>query len=189
MVENNQKIWKTFLRKHWQMVAVFIIIAVIAFIGAIYVFLWHVAEAQSTGLVPATLNLWAVKHIVFFLLYLLLWEFLIIGIPVLLIIGAMYFLWWKKFPDEEREEYKCKHLFGKRSRKSESGGGISLLINVFFILKVYIDGKWSVPISNWKFDYLVYSYLTALMWVLIVFGIPILIGGSLWIIHEMKKET
>ena len=42
--------WKTFLRKHWNMVAVFVVAGVLALVGAVYVFVWFVGNAQSTGL-------------------------------------------------------------------------------------------------------------------------------------------
>jgi len=186
--ENGDKIWKKFLRKHWKMLVLFVIGAILASIGAILVYLWFVGDAQLTGLVPATLGLWTMGHFVTFLLHLIFWEVLLIGVPVILVIAAIIFLWWKKLPDEERKEYRCGHLFGKRSRRTEGGEGISFLIFIAFIIKVYFDGNWDVPFATWTFDYLVYSCLWALIWVLIIFGIPVVIGVTWWIRHEMKKK-
>lgn len=186
--ENGEKIWKKFLRKHWKMLVLFVIVAALAVFGAIYVFLWFVGDAQITGLIPATLNLWTLGHIVTFLLHLIFWEFIFIGIPVMVTAAAIYFLWWKRLPDDERQKYRRGHLFGKRSRRTDGGSAISLFINIVFIIKVYFDGNWDVPIASWKFDYLVHSYLWALIWVLIIIGIPITIGAVWWIHHEMKKK-
>ena len=188
MVANNEKIWKKFMRKHWKMFVLFIVGAILASIGAILVYLWFVGDAQITGLVPTTLNLWAMGHFVTFLLYLILWEVLLIGVPVILAIAAIIFLWWKKLPDEEKREYKRGHLFGKRSRRNEGGQGISFLIFIAFIIKIYLDGNWNVPFATWTFDYLVYSCLWAFIGVLIIIGIPIAIGATWWIHYEMKKE-
>jgi hypothetical protein len=188
MVENDEKIWKKFLKKHWSMLVLFVLIAVVAFISAIFVFLWFVGEAQLTGLVPDILGLWAMGHFITFLLHLIFWELLFIGIPVIIAIVAIYLLWWKKLPDKERKEYRDEHLFGKRSRRTDCGGGISFLVFIVFCIKVYLDGNWGVAIATWKFDYLVYSWLWALIWIAIIFGIPILIGATWWIHHEMKKE-
>lgn len=186
-LENGDNIWKKFLRKHWKMLVLFVVAAALAIIGAIYVFLWFVEEAQITNLVPTTLDSWTIGHIVTFLLHLIFWEVIIIGIPVIITIAAIYLLWWKRLPDTERKEYRRGHLFGKRSRWTDGGGIISLFINIVFIIKVYYDGNWNVPIATWKFDYLVYSYLWALFWILIICGIPIAIGATWWIRHEMKK--
>jgi hypothetical protein len=186
--EYGEKVWKKFLIRHWKTLVLFIIVAAIAITGLIYVFLWFVEEAQVTNLVPATLNLWTIGHIVTFILHLILWEVIFIGIPVIIIVVAIYFLWWKKLPDGERDEYKRGHLFGKRSRWTDGGGAISLFINIVFILKVYFDGNWNVPIATWNFDYLVYSYLWALVWILIILGIPMAIGATWWLRYEMKKN-
>ena len=186
--KNVEKIWKIFLRKHWNMVVLFVVGVIMASIGAILVYLWFVGEAQLTGLVPATLGLWTMGHIVTFLFHLIFWEVIIIGVPVILAIVCIIFLWWKKLPDDEKKEYKSKHLFGKRSHRAEGGEGISFLVFIAFIIKIYLDGKWNVPFATWTFDYIVYSCLLALIWVLIIFGIPIVIGGTWWIRHEVKKK-
>jgi len=122
-----------------------------------------------------------------FRLHLIFWEFIFIGIPVIIAAVAVWQLWWKKLPDKERKEYRRGHLFGKRSRRSDGGGGISLLVNIGFIIKVYIDGNWDVPFARWTFDYLVYSYLWVIIVILIIFGIPIAIGGTWWLRREMSK--
>jgi hypothetical protein len=123
-------------------------------------------------------------HMVTFILYLLLWELIFIGIPV--IIGAIVgWQWWKRLPEEEKKEYR---FFGKRSRTTGGSGGISLLFSIAFAIKVYIDGNWNVPIATWTLDYVVYSMLTILLWGLVIFGIPATIGVIWWIRHEISKK-
>lgn len=183
--ENGNESWKKFLRKHWNMLVLFIVGAIVAAVGAVLVFLWFVGDAQSTGLVPRTLNLWSMGHLVTFLLNLIFWEFLFIGIPVIIAAVAGW-LWWKRIPDDERKEY---HFFSTRSRATSGGGGaISLLHFIVFCIKVYIDGNWNVAIASWTFDYVVYSMLWALIWILIIFAIPATLGVIWWINHEMKKK-
>ena len=171
------------------MLVLFIIAAIIAAISAVLVFLWFVGDAQATGLVPGTLHLWTMGYLVTFLLHLLFWEVIFIGIPVLVAIAAIYFLWWKKLPAEERKEYRHGHLFGKRSRGRDGGGAITFLVNIGFIIKVYLDGNWNVPFATWKFDYLVYSYLWVIIWMVIIFGIPLVIGLVWWLHRNMEKTT
>jgi hypothetical protein len=36
--------WKKFIRKHWNIFAVFLVAIILAFAGAIYVFLWFVKD-------------------------------------------------------------------------------------------------------------------------------------------------
>jgi len=49
--------WRRFMRKHWKAVGIFVVAGALALEGAVYVFLWFVKNAQSTGLVPSTLGL------------------------------------------------------------------------------------------------------------------------------------
>ncbi len=182
--ENGSDVWKKFLRKHWNMLALFVVAVILALVGAIYVFLWFVGDAQSTGMVPATLGLWTMGNLVTFILYAIFWELLLIGVPVVLAAVAGW-LWWRRLPSEEKKEY---HFFGKRSRTTSGGGGISLLFFVAFCIKVFTDGNWNVAFATWTFDYVVYSMLWILIWILVIFGIPIAIGVIWWIRHEMKKK-
>jgi len=182
--ENGSGVWKKFLRKHWTMVALFVLAGILVVVGAVYVFLWFVGDAQSIGMVPPTLGLWSMGHFVTFILHMVFWELLLIGIPVILAAVAGW-LWWRNLPVEEKKEY---HFFGKRSRTTSGGGGISLLFFVAFCIKVFIDGKWNVAFASWTFDYVVYSMFWILVWILVIFGIPIAIGGIWWIRHEMKKK-
>lgn len=183
--ENGHEIWMKFLRKHWKMFVLFVAGVVLASVAAILVALWFVGDAQSTGLVPRTLALWAIGHLVTFLLHLIFWEVLVIGIPAS-IAGVAGWLWWKKLPGKEKKEY---HFLGTRSRATRGGGSIfSLLIFIAFCIKVFTDGKWNVAFATWTFDYLVYSWLSALVWFLVIFGIPMALGLIWWIAREMKKR-
>ena len=182
--ENDSGAWKKFLKKHWTMFALFVVAAILASVGAIYVFLWFVGDAQSTGMVPSTLGLWTMGNIVTFILHAIFWELLLIGVPVILAAVAGW-LWWRRLPSDEKKEY---HFFGKRSRTTSGGGGISLLFFIAFCIKVFIDGNWNVAFATWTFDYVVDSMISILIWSLIIFGIPIAIGVIWWIRHEMKKE-
>ncbi len=174
---NGSESWRRFLRRHRNMFLLLIVGAILAFVGAILVFLWFVGQAQSTGMVPATLGLWTVGYIVTFLLNLIFWEILLIAIPVI-VAAIIAWLWWKRLPYEERAEYR---FFRTRSRARNGGNAFTFLVNIAFLIKIYLDGNWHLPFNDWTFNYLVYSYVTALVWILIIFGIPIAIGLIWWI--------
>jgi hypothetical protein len=183
-LENSSDGWKKFLKKHWNMLVYWIIAGIFAAIGAVLVYLWFVGDAQSTGMVPMSLGQWTMGHVVTFMLHLIFWELLFIGIPVA-IAAIVGWLWWKQIPDEERNEYQ---FFGKRSRAENGGGGISFLFFVVFCIKVYIDGNWNVAIASWTLDYVVDSMISILFWGAIIFGIPAIIIGLIWLNHEIKKN-
>ena len=181
--ENNSGAGKKFFKKHWNMVVYWIIAAIVAAIGTILVFLWFVGEAQSTSIVPMTFGQWTIGHLVTFTLNLVFWELLIVGIPVA-IAAILGWLWWKKIPTAERKEYE----FFKRSRSENGGEGISFLFFVAFVIKVYIDGNWDVAIASWTLDYVVDSMITILVWGAIIFGIPALVIGLIWLSRQSRNE-
>ena len=175
--------WMKFIRKHRNIFALFVVALIFAVIGAIYVFWWFSGDAQTTGLIPSTLGLWSMANVVVFILHLIFWELLFIGIPA--VIGAVIgWQWWRRLPDEEKKEY---HLSGGRSRSRDAGGAISPLLFIAFAIKVYVDGNWSVAISTYTLDYVVGSMIAILAWIAVIFGIPMAIGAVWWIRREINK--
>jgi hypothetical protein len=182
--ENGNKGWKAFLRKHWKIAALFVVGAVLALVASVLVFLWFVGDAQSTDMVPMTLGLWTMSNLVTFVLHLVFWELVLIGIPVgIAAVGGWQ--WWKRLPNEEKKEY---HFFSSRSRTTGGSGGISILFFIAFCIKVFIDGNWNFAIASWTLDYVVESMISILIWVAVIFGIPAAIGVILWINYSMKKK-
>jgi hypothetical protein len=174
--------WQQFLKKHLLAFALFITSAILAFAGAVYVFVWFTGNAQSTGLVPASLGMWTMGNIVAFILNTIFWEIVLIGIPVA--IGAIVaWQWWKHLPEAEKTG-----MTWKRSKSRNAGGAISPLLFIAFALKVFIDGNWNVAISTYTLDYVVGSMISILIWIVAIFAVPATIGSIWWIRHEMNKK-
>ncbi|MFX1293977.1 MAG: hypothetical protein ACFFD2_03825 [Promethearchaeota archaeon] len=190
--QNNDKIWKEFLRNHWKFCIIVVVGVVIAISGAVLVFLWRVSEAPTALGTPVNIGNWTVGFMVIFILNLILWEFLIIGIPILVAIAACYLLWWNKLPEEEKEKYKGdpkKKGSRKRITTGHGGGLISLIVTITWLIIVWIRGYWNIAFSAWAFNTFVNFILWACLWDLIIFGIPIILLIIFWIRHEMKEES
>lgn len=187
--EDLSEVWKIFLRRHWKMLALGVLAIALICIAAVLVFLWFVGYAQSIALVPATLGLWSMGYLITFILHLIFWEILFVVIPVIVVAALAYLLWWRKMPLAERMEYRRGRLFSDRrsGATGSGGGGISFLAFVVFCIIVYVDGNWDLAFQSWTFDYLVYTYLWAFILVLVIFGIPILLGVIWWLRREMRK--
>lgn len=174
--------WKGFVRKHYPAIAIFAVAVVLAIVGAVYVFLWFVANAQSSGLVPASLGMWTMKNLVDFVLNAIFWEFLLIGIPV--IIGAIVgWQWWRRLPEAEWKGMR----FRKRPGKGRGGGGGGILFFIAFAIKIYLDGNWNVQISTFTVNYVVNSLVLILAIFAIIFGIPASLFGLWWVRREIRK--
>jgi hypothetical protein len=176
--------WGQFMRKHWTAFASFIVAAILAAAGAVYVFVWFTGNAQATGLVPSTLGLWTMGNTVDFILHAIFWELVLIGIPAA-IAAIVGWQWWKRIPEEEKRMY---HLSSKSSRSRDAGGAISLLLFIAFAIKVYVDGNWNVAVSTFSLDYVVGSMVTILLWIVAIFAIPAVIGLVWWIHRETTKK-
>jgi hypothetical protein len=174
--------WKKFLKKHWNIAAIFVAAGIGAIIASVYVFLWFVGNAQSTGLVPATLGMWTMGNMISFILHGIFWELLLIGIPVA-VAGTLGWQWWKRLPKEE-----TSNLSWKQSKSSRAGEAISPLLFIAFAIKVYIDGNWNVAISTWKLDYVVGSVVTILIWIAAIAAIPAILALFLWLIFGRNKK-
>jgi hypothetical protein len=172
------------MRRHWGAVVVLGVAVALALVGAVYVFLWFANNAESTGFVPRILGLWTIANLVTFILYVVFWELLLVGIPV--IMGAVVlWQWWKRLPEEERRQY---HLFKRRSRTTRGSGGVSLLFFIAFAIKVLLDGKWNTPIATFTLDYVVGSIVTILEWGLVIIGIPATIALTWWVRRETRRQ-
>src|SRR3989304_5989045 len=119
------KAWKKFVRRHWKMTLLVVGGIAAAAVAALLVFLWVVADAQATGLVPSGLGQWTVGYVLTFILNTILWELILVASWVIPIVVATYFLWYKKLPDEERREYEGGP---RRSRSAGGGGGSSFFL-------------------------------------------------------------
>jgi hypothetical protein len=113
-------------------------------------------------------------------LYAVFWELLLVGIPIVIAV-VVGWRWWKRLPETERRFH-----FGGRKRSTGGGGG-SLLLFIAFCIRVFVDGRWNVPIATFTLDYVVGSLITILVWGIIILGIPAAIGLTWWISREMKK--
>ncbi|MHA1301360.1 MAG: hypothetical protein ACTSO9_18205 [Candidatus Helarchaeota archaeon] len=195
MAENEEEItdevWIKFLRKHWKMAILIITGISMAAICGVLLFLWFILpNALSTNLLQKSLSFWTIGYALTFILNVILWEFLFIGIPAIVCAVVIFLLWWKKLPDEEREEYiGDQKKKGRRVSNSGGSGIFSFLVVITWLIIVYTDNNWNTFFAAWSIEYLVYSWISAFLWDLLIFGVPMSIALLLWIRHEMKEKS
>lgn len=173
----NNKAWKNFFRRHWKATLLMIVGIVLAIAVAIFVFLGVVADAQSTGLVPAMLGEWTVGYSVIFVLTLVFWELVLVGSWVFPIALITYFVWYKRLPSKERKEYE-------RNCGKSKNNCMSILATLIWLVIVRMGGKWDLAFQSWTFNDWVFSWLAAGLWVLLIF----VALGTVFVVWSLAKK-
>ncbi len=173
---------KRFLKRHWKMTLVFAAVFAVAVSAAVIVLLWFVENAQATALLPSTLGEFTVGYLITFILHVIFWELLLVGSWVLVIVVVLYLKWYNMLPEEER-------LGGPKRGSREEGDAIGFLIGVFWLIIIWTSGRWDLAFNAWTLTDWVISWLSAVGWVFVVFGIPIAVYFIYWIVKEREKET
>lgn len=173
---------KRFLKRHWKMTIVFAVIIAAAVAAAILVFLWFIDTAQTSGLVPSMLGEFTIGYLITLILHMIFWELALVASWVIVVVAAIYFLWYKQLPEEEQDITR-----GERGRREE-GDAFGFLVAVFWLIITWIEGRWDLAFEAWTLDVWVYSWISAFLWVLLIFGIPIAVYFFYWISQEMRGE-
>ena len=173
-----ENFWKTQIMNH-KIAFVFVLVACLVFIiSAVSVLIWYMETSAIGGYGSWSINQWSLKDVIIFMIILISWELLLAIAPagVLFFIGG-YLFWWKRLTPEEKQEYRKRE--GKKNKKTSGkhGGGniLSFLLFIAFCIYIFIDGNFSTPFGELPYSYFIYAYLYTIMWLLIIFGIPIAI--------------
>lgn len=181
--EPSDEAGRNFLRRHWKMTAVAAGLIAAAVIVAFLVFLWVVADAQATGLVPADLGLFTVGFCFTFIIQVILWELILVASWAIPVAVVIFFLWYRKIPVEEREELerRPKKKWPRRGRSASGGSGFSFLVCLTWLIIVWLEGRWDTAFEAWTFNQWINTWIAAFLWDLLIFGIPAAIFLILWI--------
>ena len=162
--------WLRKIGEHWKAFIALIIGCVIAIAGAILVLFWFIETSPIGIMGTATIGEWTLAWIWGFFIYLILWELLIVGIPVAIAFGVGWYFWWNRLSAEEKAEFKCRDKKSKRGTAAE--GGCGFIMFIAFSIYMFINGYFYTPFGDHPYSFWVYSWFLALSWLLVIFGIP-----------------
>ena len=174
MNENEkERFWKEKISEHWKAFFVAIIAGIACAIVAVLVLIWHIETSPIGAYGTATFDQWSLHWVVVFVIVLILWELLFVGLPAGLFFGLGGYLWWRMLSEEERQEFRAyNEKEESKSHSKNAGGPISFFFFIAYCIYIAIDGNYQAEFGSQPYSYWVYSYLLTVGWVLIIFGIP-----------------
>jgi len=168
--------WKKKISEYWKTFVVVIIACICLFIGALLVLIWYILTSPIGGMGTWTFDQWTLNYIVGFMIQIILWELLFVGIPAVLFFGVGGYIWWNRLTDEQKQEHKArekKKKHRKRNTGGESGGGLFMFIA--YCIYIAVNNNYNTKFGDENYSYWVFAWFYTLMWIIIIFGIPIAI--------------
>ncbi|MFX1376190.1 MAG: hypothetical protein ACFFA0_10280 [Promethearchaeota archaeon] len=180
MTENeeisDEVFWKNKIQKHWKVFLIAIIGAVCLFIGSIIVLIWFIETSPIGYQGSATFDQWKLDWVVGFIILIILWELLFIGVPAGLFYGIGGYLWWRGLPEEEKQEFKARDKKDKAYKAGKyggGGGGFGIFMFIAYCFYIGMDGNYHTQFGDRSYSYWLYSYMLTFIWVIIILGVPI----------------
>lgn len=204
---SDEAFWKLMLKKHFWKLVPFIAVIIAAFISGVYVFVTLIELPTEYPEGPYALwyfNDWSIGRVIWFVIIFLVRELLFVGLPTLGVFAIIGAIIWFTLPDADRAEIKArgKRREAKKKKKEEKewwdkkgkpvaqgggGGGFVFLVWVAFLIIVAVNGNWDVQFGNLNLFYFVETFIWAIIWVGIIFGIPAAILLIWWIRKKLNQ--
>jgi hypothetical protein len=181
---------KSMIKKYWYILVLFVVGVVGAIIGALFTLNFVVINTSKPGGGGIwTLGDFSLGSLILLCLWVFLWELLIVGLPVIAYFGIIVGLWWYRLPDEEKTKMKAQEAKEKtRGQKVNEGGGVfGFIIFITFLILVWIDGNLFTEFGTINYTYWIIMWLSAIFWLFIVIGVPVLIGGIIYLAKKWKE--
>ncbi|MFX1320602.1 MAG: hypothetical protein ACFFAQ_03050 [Promethearchaeota archaeon] len=171
--------WKNIIKQYWKIFVICIIAVIVCAIGVLLVLVWFIETSTLGGQGEWTFNQWTLNYVVGFMILIILWELLLVGVPAALFFGVGGYLWWKKLPDEEKQVFKGREKREKKKYKHSKnwggGGGFNIFMFIAYCIVIAIDGNYNTRFGQLDYSYFIYAWFFTIMWLLIIFGIPVVI--------------
>jgi len=170
---SEEQYWKDVIKKHTNAFIVLIIAGVCAIIGVLLVLFWIIEVNPFVDPQTGFIGDWTLNYIVGFCIQLFLAELLFVGAPAGLFFGIGGYLWWRKLPEDEKQEFKEREKKEThRKRDFGGGGGFSFFMFIAYCILIAVKGHYNTPLGDIEWGWWVYKWFETLMWILIVLGIP-----------------
>jgi hypothetical protein len=180
---------KSMIQKYWYMIIVFVVGVVGAIVGALLTLRFIIVNTPVGEGGTWTLAEFSLGTVILLFLWIFLWELLIVGLPVLAYFGIIFGLWWTNLPEDEKAKMKEQEAKEKTTgqKVNEGGGVFGFIIFITFLILVWIDGNLFTTFDSLSFTYWIIMWLWAIFWLAIFIGIPVLIGGLIYLAKKWNE--
>jgi hypothetical protein len=181
--------WKGMIKKYWYALIIYGIAVVGFIVGALLVLMHYMAAPDIAGGGTWTFGEFSVGSVILWIIFLFLWELLLVILPVLAYVGIVTALFWFVIlSDEDKTAMKERERREKHKKRARGGGGAAnFIFFLAFLCVVTIDGNLWTAFGTISYTYYIYAYLVGIMWTCIVLGIPALIIGIVYIVKKGIK--
>ena len=193
---SNDVFWKRLAVRYWWVVLIFALLLVGVIIGLGLTLDLYIRTSTIGGGGTWTFDQFHMIDVILWCIFLILWELLIVGLPTLAVAGTFVgILWFVVLPDDvkaeikernKKEEEKAKKHRGK---KAGGGGGFGFLLFLGVLIKMTIEGTMDTRFGYLNYRYFIDSYVTVIIWILIIIGIPLAIIAIIWFVRKYGRET
>jgi hypothetical protein len=192
---SNEVFWRNLIVRYWYFVLLFGLIIIGAIIGFILVLDRYIDTSTIGGQGTWTFDQFSMGTMIEFMIFFIVWILLIVVLPTIAVTGILVaVIWYVVFAPELNEEIKLrikkdeerKRRYG---RKSEGSGAFGFFMFIGVCIYIVVDGNWTTEFGNLTFRYFIDAWVTVFMYILIIFGIPAVIIGSIWFVRKYGREV
>ena len=186
---DNKQFWRELVLRYWYIALIFGIIIVGALLGFLFNLNLYVQTSPIGGGGSWTFNDFSLGELVVWFLFLIVSMLVVVIVPTFIIGAAVAgIVWFKILPLDDKERIKMCSRRPKPKKASSGGGAFGFLLFIGVCIKVYIDGNWLTKFGNLSYNYFIQSWITVFIWALIIFGIPLVIIGVLWLLRVTEQD-
>ena len=167
--------WKKHFKENKWLIIVIIIAVASIITGAFLVLFWFMETSPIGLLGEATFDQWNLDWVVGFIILIILWELLFVGVPTVIFIVVVGYIWWNRLSDEDKAEFKARDKKKHRARNTGGEGGFGFVMFIAYCILHGVKGTYYASFGSQPYSYWVYTWFETFMWIAIVIGVPIII--------------
>ena len=180
---------KIMLKKYWKVLVLIVIGIVIAVIAAIFTLFFIIYNLEIGNFGLADLGLFSVGDLLLWCLWVLVMELLIVLLPTCVYVGLILWIWWRKLPQEEKDEIKRREKKNRKKMQKYGGGAgaFGFFIFIAYLIILHLDGNVFAAFNSLPYVYWIETWFWASLWVFIIIAIPLIFVGLYYLRKKLKN--